>query len=276
MQWQTVKAAKAKDRVEKTPACCLTTFGSVDAPHSTNPREGAGKMQPSVPLSRPARIWGVQHPVRLFVAVLLKRWWELVACAAFTILGVYSTAANKGNVWLVGGSAFLAAVFFGVVAYHAWREEHDKYTGEVAKYQTPDISGEAFNFSGNRNHGDDRSPWSTSHEVTFEVFFRNHSPINTTLKRIELDGTRLTPAVLFHFHVIGAALGEAAFPVGLEMPRGIGKQITVRVTAMVGGLGIRQIPPIALDNLAVHIVDAFEQKHPIRIRPGERLIIGED
>jgi len=109
------------------------------------------------------------------------------------------------------------------------------------------------------------------HQVTFEVFLCNHSPIKTTMKRIDVDGTRLTPAVLFHFHVIAAASGEAAFPVGLEMPRGIGKQITVRVPAMVGGLRMRQIPPIVVDSLAVHIVDAFEQKHPIRIRLGGAL-----
>jgi len=175
-----------------------------------------------------------------------------MACAVFTILGVYTAAAaNKAKVWLIGGSAFLASLFFGLAAYHAWREEHDKYTGEVAEYQSPDISGEAFNFTGYLIQGDDRTDWSASYEVKFEVLFRNHSPINTTLKKIELDGTRLTPAFLFYF---GAALGEPAFPLGLEMPRGIGKQITVRVAAMVGGLRMRQIPPIVLDNLAVHIV----------------------
>jgi hypothetical protein len=188
------------------------------------------------------------------------------------ILGLYIALANTGNAWLVGGSVVLVAVFLGVASYHAWREEHDKYISEVARYQRPDISGEAFNFSGYPLQGDDRRSWSASYEVTFEVFFRNHSPINTTLKRIEMDGTRLTPAVLFDFHMIGGGSAEAAFPAGLEMPRGIDKQITVRVKAMVGGLRIRQIPPIALDNLAIHILDAFDQKHPIRIRPGERLI----
>jgi hypothetical protein len=219
----------------------------------------------------------VEHPVRLFVAALLKHWWHLMSCAAFTILGVYTAGANKGNVWLVGGSAFLAPLFFGVAAYHAWLEEHDKYTGRVAKYQRPDISGEAFNFSGYRIQGDDqsRSHWTSSHEVTFEVSFCNHSPITTTLKSIELDGTRLTPAVLFYSHLTGAVLGEAAFPVGLEMPHAIGKQFRVHVRATVGGMGIRQIPPITMDNLTVQIVDAFDQKHPIRIRPGERLIFGE-
>jgi hypothetical protein len=216
----------------------------------------------------------VQHPVRSFVAALLRYWRALISCVAFTILGVYALT-NKGNVWLVGGSTFLAAVFFAVAAYHAWRREYDKYSGESERYQKPDISGEAFNFRGYRVRGDDqsRSRWSSSQEVTFDVFLCNHSPINTTLKSIELDGTRLTPALLFH--VVGAGSGGVPFPVGLEMPHGRGKQFTVHVTATVGGMGIRQTPPIAMDNLAIHILDAFEQKHPIRIRLAERLIFGE-
>ena len=106
-----------------------------------------------LPCNRLAKIWGVQHPVRLFIAVLLKRPWELMACAVFTILGVYAVAASKGNVWLVGGSSFLAAAILSVTAYQAWREEHDKYTGELANYKSPDRSGEAFNFSGYRIQG---------------------------------------------------------------------------------------------------------------------------
>ena len=213
--------------------------------------------------------------MRLFVAALFRYWWALMSCAAFTVLAVYTAATNKGNVWVIGGSTFLATVFFGVAAYHAWLGEYDKHTGEIINFQRPDISGEAFNFSGYRFQGEDqsRSHWGSSHEVAFEVLLCNHSPINTRLKSIELDGSRLTPALLFHAG--GAVLGEAPFPIGLEMPRGIGKQFTVHLTAIVGGMGIRQIPPITMDNLAIYIMDSFEQKHPIRIRPGERLIFGE-
>jgi hypothetical protein len=129
----------------------------------------ANRATPFCPCNRLAKIWGVQHPVQLFVAASLKRWWELMACAVFTILGVYTAAASKGNVWLVGGSAFLAAAFFNVAASRAWRDEHDKYTGEVAKYERPDISGEAFGFIGRSIQGDDRSNWSASYELKFEV-----------------------------------------------------------------------------------------------------------
>ena len=143
----------------------------------------ARRIHPSVPGKRLDKIWGVHHPFRLFAA-LRKHWRELTSCTAFTILGIY--AVNKEIVWLAEGSAYLAlaALFFRVATYHAWRQEHDKYTGDVAKYQRPDISGEAFNFTGYRIRADDqsRSHWGSSHEVTFEVFSCNHSPINTTLK----------------------------------------------------------------------------------------------
>jgi hypothetical protein len=110
----------------------------------------------SVPCNRLAKIWGVQHPVRLFIAALFRSRWQLIACGVFTVLGVY-TAATMAKVWLVGGSGFVAAAFFSVAVYHAWREEHDKHTGDVASYQSPDISGEAFNFSGYRIQGNDRT-----------------------------------------------------------------------------------------------------------------------
>ena len=219
----------------------------------------------------------MEHPIRLFAAALFKHWWELMSCAGFTILGVYIAATDRGNGWVVGGSAFLAAVFFVVAAYRTWRDEHEKYTAEVAKNHRPDIRGEAFNFSGYGIHGDGqyRGHWSASCDVTCELFLCNHSPINTTLKGIELDGSRLTPPVTFDFTGTDPMLRAAAFPVGLEMPHGIGKTITVRLTATVDGMRIADIPPIVMDNLQATIVDAFEQKHPIRIRQGECLSFGK-
>jgi hypothetical protein len=200
-----------------------------------------------------------------------------MSCAAFTVLGVYVAAANRGNSWVVGGSAVLAAVFFVVAAYKTWRDEHNKYVDEIAKSLRPDIRGEAFNFSGYGIHGDGhtRGHWSASCDVTFELYFCNHRPINTTLKSLELDGSRLTPTVTFGFDLIDGLRPEKAFPVGMEVPHGIGKTITVVVTATVDGMRIPDIPPIVMDNLEVHVIDAFELKHPIRIRPGERLRFGE-
>lgn len=215
--------------------------------------------------------------VRLFAAAMFRHWWELMSCAAFTVLGVYCAAANRGNGWIVGGSAFLAAVLFLVAAYRAWRDEHQRYTGEVARNGRPEIRGEAFNFSGYGIYGEghDHGHWSADCNVTFEIYICNHNPIITTLKAVEVDGSRLTPPLVFGFRIIETVLREPAFPLGMEMPHGMGKTMKVRVTATVDGMRLAEIPPIVMDDIQVLIVDAFEHKHPIQVRKGERLIFGE-
>ena len=219
----------------------------------------------------------MQHPVRLFTAALFKHWWELMSCAGFTILSVYIAATNKGNGWVVGGSAFLAAVFFTVAAYRTWRDEHDKYTSEVAKNQRPDVRGEAFDFKGDGVSGDGlyRGHRNAYTGVSFKLFLCNHSPVNTTLKNIDYDGSQLTPPVEFGFDAVDIAFGHESFPVDTELPHGIGKTLTVHTEATVDGFRIADVPPIVMDNLQVHVVDAFDQRHPIRIRQGERLTFGE-
>jgi hypothetical protein len=219
----------------------------------------------------------VQHPIRLFAAAMFKHWWELMSCAAFTILGVYIAATDRGNGWVVGGIAFLAAVFFVLAAYRTWRDEHHRYIGEVARNHRPDIWGEAFNFSGYGIHGEghEHGHCSADCNVTFEIYVCNHNPITTTLKAVEVDGSRLTPPVNFDFRVIEAVLREPAFPVGMEMPHGMGKTMKVHATATVDGMRLAEIPPIVMDAIQIHIVDAFEHKHPIRVKQGERLIFGE-
>jgi hypothetical protein len=51
--------------------------------------------------------------------------------------------------------------------------------------------------------------------------------------------------------------------------------VKVRATATVDGMRLAEIPPIVMDDLQIHIVDAFEHKHPIQVKQGERLIFGE-
>ena len=75
------------------------------------------------------------NPIRLFAFAMLKHWWALMSCAAFTGLGVYIAAMNKGNGWVVGGSGILAALFFVVAAYQTWRDEHERHVKEVAQLE---------------------------------------------------------------------------------------------------------------------------------------------
>lgn len=221
---------------------------------------------------------GAPSPIRLFATAITKHWWALMSCAAFTGLAVYVAATNKGNGWVVGGSAILAVLFFLLAAYRTWRDEHDKYTSQVARNLRPDIRGEAFNFSGSGIHweGQEYGHWSASCDVSFDMLLCNQKPVNTTLQGLELNGSFLTPPVAFDLHLSATALRQhPAFPIGLEMPQGIGKRITVHAMATVDGMRITDVPAIPMDHLQIRIVDAFDQKHEVRIRRGERLKFGK-
>ena len=192
----------------------------------------------------------------------------MMSCTAFTALGVYIAATNKGNAWVVGGSAVFALIFLVIASYRTWRDEHDRYIGEITKNQKPDIRGEAFNFSGYGIFGEGQTcgHWSVDCQTTFELFLCNQRPINTTLKDIHLDGSKLVPPVIFR-------LSEDP-PASFELPHGIGKTIKVKADATVDGSRIADVPPIIMDDLRVQVEDAFGQEHPIQIRNGERLIFG--
>jgi hypothetical protein len=191
-----------------------------------------------------------------------------MGCAAFTILGVYVAASNRGNAWVVGGSALLAVMFFAVAAYRTWRDEYNKYEGEVAKNQQPEIKGEAFDFSGYGRCGDGqyRGHWSANTQVKFELFLCNHRPTNTTLRGLELDGSHLLPAVSFDL--------EPDLPADMELLYGVGMRLTVHATATVYGMRLTEVPPIKMNDLVVLVTDAFDQRHRIQVRDRECLRFG--
>jgi hypothetical protein len=213
------------------------------------------------------------QPLLLFTTGLLKRWWALLSCAAFTGLGVYAAASNKGNVWIVSGSAILAVVFFVVAAYETWRDEHRSLEVERSRNQQPDIQGEAFNFEfqGPCMDGVSDTHRDVTFGVTFDLFLCNHRPVDTTLKAVVVEGSRLKPPVKFEFTFVQPTLHMVPFPLGEELPHGKGKKIEVAVLATVDGMHFAELPPIHLDNLQIHVVDAFGLAHLIHVKPGERL-----
>jgi len=50
----------------------------------------------------------------LFIKSAVKHYWNWLGCAGFTIIGVFSAYANKGNAWIVEASSVLAAFFLRV------------------------------------------------------------------------------------------------------------------------------------------------------------------
>jgi hypothetical protein len=167
-----------------------------------------------------------------------------MSCAAFTFLGVYVAATDRGNGWVVGGSALLALVFFTVAAYQTWKEEHDRFTSELAKNQKPDIRGEVVICGyGIEGEGYENETWSVNSDVVLQLSLCNHRAVRTTLQDIECDGSQLRPPVVFSPHL---AYSTGTFPVGTEMPHGIGTIIDVSVPATIVGVRWKDVHPIDL------------------------------
>ena len=68
-----------------------------------------------------------------FIAALLRKWWALMSCAAFTILGLWASIENKSNAWVVSGIITLAVIFFLVAAFGAWCQEHSNFLSAERK-----------------------------------------------------------------------------------------------------------------------------------------------
>jgi hypothetical protein len=211
----------------------------------------------------------MRYPILLFIAGLLKRWWALLSCALFTVIGAYAAATNKANSWIVGATGVAAVVMLIVAAYLTWKAEHGKYTTELAKNQRPDIQGEVgVSGYGINGEGHEHGRWSVSCEVVFQLTLCNHRPVSTTLQKIECDGSQLKPPVVFstwQLHRLGS------FPVGTEMLQGIGKSIDLALDATIDGVRWDDVHPIDLAPLKFYVLDAFGEKHLLKVRPGDRL-----
>jgi hypothetical protein len=182
---------------------------------------------------------------------------------------VYAAATNKGNAWVVSGNAMLAVFSFLVAAYQTWKEEHDKYTTELAKNQRPDIRGEvAICGYGIEGEGYENGKWSVNSDLVLQLTLFNHRAVTTTLQDIECDGSQLKPPVVFSPHL---AFSTGAFPVGTQMPHGIGTSIEVAVPATIENVRWEDVHPIDLHPLKCYVIDAFGQRHLLQVKSCDRL-----
>src|SRR5665811_523184 len=85
-----------------------------------------------------------ERPIILFVKGILRYWWALMSCAAFTFLGIWVTYANKSRGWVLWSSVILAVGFLFVAAYKAWGHEHQSFLAEHARVlaltETPNVT----------------------------------------------------------------------------------------------------------------------------------------
>lgn len=80
--------------------------------------------------------------LKQFLMAVWRFWWSLLSCALFTVLGVYAAYTQKSNTWIVYASLSLAGVCLLLACFLAWREEHRRFTFEVARNQKPLLKGE--------------------------------------------------------------------------------------------------------------------------------------
>ena len=77
----------------------------------------------------------------LYFKALFKRWWPLLSCAVFTVIGVYAAATNQSNSSVARVSVVAAFVLLLVASFHAWRDEHLRYETECEKNKrAPEIA----------------------------------------------------------------------------------------------------------------------------------------
>jgi hypothetical protein len=62
--------------------------------------------------------------ITTFLKAIMRYWWALMSCAAFTILGLWATYGEKGREWILWTSLVLAIAFALVAAYQGWANEH--------------------------------------------------------------------------------------------------------------------------------------------------------
>ncbi|MGB8475342.1 MAG: hypothetical protein WCE61_14765 [Candidatus Acidiferrum sp.] len=60
-------------------------------------------------------------------------------------LGVYAAWRGKTNHWIVAASIVAGVALFYVAAFLAWRDEHKRYTDELAKQGQPKLTAEFMN-----------------------------------------------------------------------------------------------------------------------------------
>jgi hypothetical protein len=69
----------------------------------------------------------------LFVIAVGKHWWALMACAAFTILGIYVLAAHKTNGWALNVTFGLAGICLFIACYLAWLDKQKELEKAVSE-----------------------------------------------------------------------------------------------------------------------------------------------
>jgi hypothetical protein len=219
-----------------------------------------------------------RSPIRLFSTGLLKHWWALMSCAAFTLLSVYVAQSSRSSSWLVTASGVLAATFFVVAAYRTWSDEHEHYCAEIAKNVLPEIKGDAAKFKVLRHgEGHDHGEWTCSATIEFELHVCNHRAVSTNITGLKMNGASANPPILFsNVHNITQARSVEDLPPfehEIEMKRGIAVSLFGTAMLSIEGYRLENLPEIDLSPIKIWLIDGFGGSHLLGVRPGETLVL---
>ena len=125
--------------------------------------------------------------IRLYLAALGKRWWALMSCAVFTILGLIVLAWGKSNKWNLWVTFGVAMAMLLLASFLAWLDEHRTVLSERLKNENPDIKGEITEFYVATDWGS--APEGCDCFAILKVFLVNHSQATSTIKDYTLSMT---------------------------------------------------------------------------------------
>lgn len=183
--------------------------------------------------------------------------------AIFTMLSLYIAIANKTGSWLLRVTIVLAAIFFVIAAFQAWREQYVRAEEEKLKNGKPEIKGEASAFQvGMKGPTQANGKLITGAECTFRIVACNHRQVETSIRSVVLDGSLLSPPVTFSTLEPGIP-----FVAPITFKYGIHHAMFFRCHATIEGPGT----DIKLNNLKVGITDGLGLYHPINTKIGEYL-----
>jgi hypothetical protein len=90
--------------------------------------------------------------VKEFVWLVCKRWWALMSCAVFTLLGLYLTKYPQTPDWVYWINGILAGFFLFLAAFMVWRQERILLNDEQAKNITPNLKATISDFVRDAGH----------------------------------------------------------------------------------------------------------------------------
>jgi hypothetical protein len=132
-------------------------------------------------------------------------------------------------------------------------------------HEAPELSGEAFDFSGYGIHGILQSlgQWQADTEMSFQLYLCNTRPVPTIVRSIELDGKALTPPLKCHWPSLRSRLNNSSeILLGTHFHYGIGKVLTVQVDIAADGFkSVGDVPPVQMDKLVIRVQDSFGHWH---------------